>query len=151
MLVLTACSPTVKNITPITKGITFSCEATYYNEIYECEVTVQKNGDTQITFKKPVEIESLTYSFSSNGVSAKLNDVEYINDKKVFEKSVANFIYEVMINSNTDVFSEDDVFYTEDKAAGYEYKMQIGQSGLPIKIITNSQAIIVIIKNAKIN
>ncbi len=150
LLIITGCDAPRQDITPVTRGISFSCEAIYYNENYECKGDIQSNGNTEITFTSPAEVEGLKFKFSKNGVSVNFKEIEYISQKIVFENSVASFINEVLSAESSQVLSENDVFYTKGITDDFEYRLELGATGLPIKITTNSQAVEVVFKNVKI-
>ncbi len=150
LFLLTGCRATSQKITPITHGISFDCEATYYNEKYECQVDIENNGNTEIAFISPAEIEGLKFKFSKNGVSVNFDEIEFISQKIVFENSVASFINEVLSAENSEVLKENDVFYTEGITDDFEYRLELGATGLPIKITTDSKAVEVLFKNVKI-
>ncbi len=150
LFALCGCTKGRADVDPVTRGISFSCDATYYNETYECDCEIQKNGDTTISFNYPEEVKGLNFTFSRNGVAANYNGIEYINDKIVFENSVAGLIYEVLSTTDDVVFEKDDVFYTEGVTDNFEYRLELGATGLPIKITTKPDAAQVIFKNMKI-
>lgn len=150
LFLLTGCTSSSTKIKPITKGISFLCDVTYYNETYTCEGDIHKNGDTVIKFTAPSRLEGLKYTFTKNGVSVDFNEIEYISDKIVFESSAASFINEVLQGENTEVLKENDVFFTEGVTTEFEYKLELGATGLPIKITARPDAVSVIFKNVKI-
>ncbi len=138
------------NLTPQTKGITFNCDVTYYNEVYECKGETDQNGGMVIEFISPDDIKGLKFTFTKSGVTSSFKDTEYKAQKIVFENAVATFIYEVLTNPNTEVFKEDDVFYTEGVTDNFEYKLHLGGTGLPIKITTRPDAAEVVFREVKI-
>ncbi len=150
LALFTGCNGSNTKVKPILRGISFLCEVTYYNEVYEFEGDVQSNGDTVISFKSPSEIEGLKFSFTKNGVMANFNEIEYVSQNKVFENSAASFVYEVLWSADSEVLKEDDVFYTQGVTDEFEYRLELGQTGLPIKITTRPDAVCVIFKNVKI-
>ena len=149
LLLLCGCAGETK-VEPVTRGITFNCEAVYYNENYECVCDVQKNGDMTVQFTWPADIEGLEFSFTKNGVKAHFRDLEYINDKVIFENSVATLIYDVLSMEEAIVLEEDDVFYTEGVSKDFDYKLQLGATGLPIKITTDPDVAQIVFKKVKI-
>ena len=151
LVVLLLCGCKAKaGITPVTRGITFLCEATYYNETYECKCEVQKNGDTAVQFTAPADIEGLKFIFTKNGVSVNFKEIEFVNEKIVFENSVASLIYEALMQNDATVFEEDDIFFVEGVNNDFEYKLELGATGLPIKITTRPDVAIINFKNVKI-
>ncbi len=149
LLLLCGCKSQTK-ITPLKTGITFSATATYYNESYECDCDIQKNGDMTVQFTYPAEIEGLKFVFSKNGVSVNFKEIEYITDKIIFENSVASLLYEVLSNNNTRVYEQENVFYLEGANNDFEYKLELGETGLPIKITTKPDVAKIEFKNVKI-
>lgn len=150
VIMLSGCGGKSTQIEPVTKGILFGCEITYYNETYECDCEVQKNGEATFEFKYPSEIEGLKFLLSKNGVSAKYNEIEYINENKTFENSAAYLIWDVLANESGEVKSENDVFFIEGESKEYDYRLELGSTGLPIKLKTNPDIIQVTFKNVKI-
>ncbi len=149
LLLLCGCKNQTK-ITPLKTGITFSANATYYNETYECDCDIQKNGDMTVKFTYPTELEGLKFLFSKNGVSVNFKEIEYVSDKIVFENSVASLLYEVLSKDNTEVYERDDVFYFEGVNNDFEYRLEFGATGLPIKITTKPDIAKIEFKNVKI-
>jgi hypothetical protein len=149
LILLTGCTAQ-SNITPKTKGITFGCDVTYYNETYECKGETTEDGDTTIEFITPEDINGLRFEFGDKGVTANFKDTELKSQKIVFENSVASFICTVLNSENTDVINENDLFYTEGVAGDFEYQLQLGGTGLPLKITTRPDAVEVVFKNVKI-
>ncbi len=135
LLLLCGCSNKTE-IKPVKTGILFSAIATYYNETYECNCDIQKNGDMTVEFTYPADIEGLKFKFSDNGVSVNFKEIEYVSEKIIFENSVASLIYEVMSGKSSEVYESEDVFYIEGVNNDFEYKLEIGATGLPIKITT---------------
>lgn len=149
LLLLCGCKSQTK-ITPLKTGISFSANATYYNESYECDCDIQKNGDMTVAFSYPTEIEGLKFVFSKNGVSVNFKEIEYVSDKIVFENSVASLLYEVLSKDDIKVYERDDVFYFEGVNNDFEYKLEFGATGLPIKITTKPDVAKIEFKNVKI-
>ncbi len=149
LLLLCGCKE-VSKVVPITKGITFSCEATYYNEAYECNCDVQKNGDMTVEFVAPADIEGLKFTFSKNGISVNFKEIEYVSEKIVFENSVASLIHEALSQTDREVLEDADVFYIEGVNNEFEYKLELGATGLPIKITTRPDVAEIVFKKVKI-
>ncbi len=149
LVLLCGCKSQTK-ITPLKTGITFYANATYYNESYECECDIQKNGDMTVEFTYPTEIEGLKFVFTKNGVSVNFKDIEYVSDNIVFENSVASLLYEVLSKNKAEVFESDDVFYIEGVNNDFEYKLELGATGLPIKITTKPDIAKIEFRNVKI-
>jgi hypothetical protein len=148
-LLLCGCKSQTK-ITPLKTGITFSANATYYNETYECDCDIQKNGDMTVKFTYPAEIEGLKFVFTKNGISVNFKDIEYVSDNIVFENSVASLLHEVISKDNTEIYEYNDVFYFDGVNNDFEYRMEFGATGLPIKITTKPDVAKIEFRNVKI-
>lgn len=148
-LLLCGCKSQTK-ITPLKTGITFSANATYYNETYECDCDIQKNGDMTVKFTYPAEIEGLKFVFTKNGISVNFKDIEYVSDNIVFENSVASLLHEVISKDNTEIYEHNDVFYFDGVNNDFEYRMEFGATGLPIKITTKPDVAKIEFRNVKI-
>ena len=148
-LLLCGCKNQTK-ITPLKTGITFSANATYYNETYECDCDIQKNGDMTVEFTYPAEIEGLKFVFTKNGISVNFKDIEYVSENIVFENSVASLLHEVISKDNTEIYEYNDVFYFDGVNNDFEYRMEFGATGLPIKITTKPDVAKIEFRNVKI-
>lgn len=135
LLFLCSCSTKTKNITPITKGISFESEISFYNETYLCNVNIQKNGDTEILFSSPQELTGLKINYIGNNVTVNYDGIEYtsvIDDLPQY--STSNIIYKIFSNNYNEVLFEEDNYFVKCKQGDTEYKMYIGATGLPIEI-----------------
>ena len=103
-----------------------------------------------VNFTYPTEIEGLKFVFSKNGVSVNFKEIEYVSDKIVFENSVASLLYEVLSKDDTEIYERDDVFYFEGVNNDFEYRMEFGATGLPIKITTKPDIAKIEFRNVKI-
>ncbi len=152
-LVLTLCSCATKteSITPVTKGLKFTAQISYYNESYECDVTVKQNGDTEIAFLIPEDLSGLKITYSGNSVTANYNGIEYkFTDDSLPQYSVSDIIYKIFAAKYDTVTQQDDYYYVEYAKDDLNCKIVIGATGLPIKIEEKSSRFEIIIKNATI-
>jgi hypothetical protein len=149
-MLLVGCGSAKTKVTPQTKGITFSCDVTYYNETYECKGETNDKGEMSIEFLSPEDINGLKFEFTQSGVTSSFKETEYKSQRIVFENSVATFIYEVLSSENTDVFKENDRLFTEGVTDTFEYKLHLGGTGLPLKITTRPDAVEVVFREVKI-
>lgn len=150
VLLLAGCGIKNANIVPVTKGIAFDCNVTYYNEVYECKGKTDAKGNMVIEFLSPTDIKGLRFAFKEGSVTSSFKDTEYKAQKIVFENSVASFVYDVLANANAEVIKQGDLFYSEGVTDNFEYKLHLGGTGLPIKITTRPDAVTVVFENVKI-
>ena len=150
LLILVGCNNNFRKFEPITKGIDFLAEIKYYNEHYECICDINSSGEMHAEFTYPAEIEGLKYNVSKNGISAEYEELEYINKNEIFENTAAYLIWDVLSNVKGQVKSEDNLFFVEGKTKEFDYRLELGSSGLPIKLTTKPDIIEVTFKNVKI-
>ena len=58
------------SVTPLVRGISFSCAVKYYNECYEGDVSVAENGDTDIKITSPEGLAGLILHFKGENAAA---------------------------------------------------------------------------------
>lgn len=130
------CSEKRSNILPVTKGITFTGEITYYNECYESLATVGENGDMDIEITSPDTLKGLSFHFDNGGVTTKYLGLEYKYDTKAMpEGIVCTYLYEIFCDTqkpDTAVICDQDVYYISGDTGKNDYIMYVGATGLPI-------------------
>ena len=137
ILVLFLCSCNVKssNITPVTKGICFDADLSYYNETYQIKALIKENGDTEITFTSPKELSGLKISYIGDQITSDYNGIKYTSPlKESPQYSVSDIIYKIFSTVYDNVITKDDSYYVESELDSLKYKLYIGATGLPIKI-----------------
>ena len=151
ILFLCSCATKTQNIKPVTKGIKFNAQISYYNEQYECDTTISPNGDTEISFLSPIDLKGLKITYSGNDITANYNGIEYIyNSKSMPQYSASDIIYKIFAFSYDTVIEQDDLYYVEYTGDNLNCKIQIGATGLPLKIEEKSSRFEILIKNATI-
>lgn len=147
LLTLVGCKSEAKNIAPVTNNISFNCDVTFYNETYECKVTNTKSNNFNLKFTYPESINGLEYIITDKKTTCVYKGIEYnLTSKNLAHQNIANFIYSALTSKNDKVFENDNNFYIKND----NFKMYLGQTGLPIKIIDENKIYTVIIKNATI-
>lgn len=144
-LLFCGCADQSRNIKPVTKGLSFNAEINYYNECYECDVNIAKNGDTEISFTCPKELNGLKIVYSANNTTVDYNGLKYELDSSLPQYSVTDIIKKVFSSEYDTVYTKDDCYYVENKEL--DCKMYIGSTGLPIKIESDAK-FSAIIKNS---
>ena len=139
-----------RKIEPVTRGIEFVADIKYYNEHYECECDIDSSGEMNLKFTYPAEIEGLEFNLSKNGISAEYRELEYINKNEVFKSTVACLLWEVFLGVGDEVKSENDVFYALGETKEFDYRLELGSSGLPIKLKTNPDIAEIEFRNVRI-
>lgn len=152
VICLSGCNNKSSGIKPLTKGITFTADITYYNECYTCDVSVDKNGATDISVLSPDLLKGLSFNFKGNTVTAKYLDLEYKYDTSALPESMAcGELYKILkfsFDENAKVNSKNDSFYIASE--GGKYKLFLGATGLPLSAENNSLGFSIIFKNVTV-
>ena len=147
LLTLVGCKSKTKNISPVTKNISFNCDITFYNETYECKVVNTKNNNFNLIFTYPESINGLEYIITDKETTCVYKGIKYNPTSKNFpHQNIVSFIYSALSSNNDKVFENDNNFYIK----GDNFSMYLGQTGLPLKIVDKNNIYTVIIKNATI-
>ncbi len=142
ILFLCACGEKKIAVTPVTSGISFTAELTYYNECFEADVTVAKNGETDMEITSPDTIKGLVLHFNGKEITAKYAGLEYKADFKFLpEGACCARLYEILkdtFNEDVTVNSEENSYYIMRDSKDISYKLYLGATGLPISAEDNS-------------
>ena len=142
ILFLCACGEKKISVTPVTSGISFTAELTYYNECFEADVTVAKNGETDMEITSPDTIKGLVFHFNGEEITAKYSGLEYKTDfKSLPESACCERLYEILkdtFNEDVTVTLEGDSYYIMRDSEDISYKLYLGATGLPISAEDNS-------------
>lgn len=154
VLFLCACGENKADITPVTIGISFTAELTYYNECYEADVTVAKNGETDMEITSPDTIKGLVFHFNGEKITAKYAGLEYKTDFKALpESACCTKLYEILkdtFREDISVTLEGNSYYILRDSADLSYKLCLGATGLPISAEEKSSGFTVNFKNVTI-
>ncbi|MEE1239123.1 MAG: hypothetical protein UHO61_04285 [Acutalibacteraceae bacterium] len=154
VLFLCACGESKVNITPVTSGISFTAELTYYNECYEADVTVAKNGAADMEITSPDTIKGLTFHFGNDNVSAEYKGLEYKTDfSSMPECMCCAKLYEILrdtLKEYISVTSEGDSYCIFRESSDISYKLYLGATGLPISAEEKNSGFTVNFKNVTI-
>ncbi len=148
LLILTGCAR-ASSITPITRNLSFTAEVTYYNEFYEISGEINQNGKMTLNFLEPEALKDIVFTITDNNIKAHFKGISY-NYNSPQQSDVISFIYNAFKEEAPTVYENDNDFFTKGKFDDFEYKLFIGQSGLPLKIIDSSGRFNVIFKNPSI-
>lgn len=153
-LTATACGGKKINITPVTRGISFTAALTYYNECCEAAVTVSENGDTKMELTSPDSIAGLCLSFSGGSVTAEFGGLTYQCALSSMPEGVAcQMLYQLLTDisgQDTAVTAENDTYYAAGKVGETEYRLFVGATGLPISALDLSGDFTVDFKNVTV-
>lgn len=153
-LFLSACGGKKVSVTPVTRGISFTAELSYYNECYEAQVTVASNGETDMEITSPDTIKGLTFHFDGEEVTAKYAGLEYKADFKAFSEGACCIrLYEILkdtFKEETAVTKEGENYCISRDGGDLSYKLYLGGGGLPITAEDSQSGFTVNFKNVTI-
>lgn len=153
-LFLCACGGKKVNVTPVTRGISFTAELIYYNECCEAKVTVGENGQADMEIISPDTIKGLTLHFDGGDVTAKYAGLEYKTDFSALpEGACCTYLYRIL----KDTFREDVSVTLEGEnycilrdSGDISYRLYLGGAGLPISAEDSQNGFAVNFKNVTI-
>ncbi len=148
-LFLAGCS-TSTDIKPVTRGISFTAEMTYYNEYYEMSVDIKHNGNAVISLTHPEELQGLVFNVTNSSLTADFSGIKIETDDS-YKTAAVNFLYSAFKKEEQKVYKNDNRFFTKGECDGGEYTMYIAETGLPLKICDSADRFEIIIKNLKLN
>lgn len=153
-LFLSACGGKKVSVTPVTRGISFTAELSYYNECYEAEVTVASNGETDMEITSPDTIKGLSFHFDGEEVTAKYAGLGYKADFKAFSEGACCIrLYEILkdtFKEETAVTKEGENYCISRDGGDLSYKLYLGGGGLPITAEDSQSGFTVNFKNVTI-
>ncbi len=122
------------SVTPLVRGISFSCTVKYYNECYDGEASVAENGDTDIKITSPEGLSGLILHFKGDDATAEYSGFNYkYNISEMPEGMAFTYLYEMLrAAENGEVSLEDDKYFTESKKGSRICRLYLGATGLPI-------------------
>lgn len=148
LLLLVGCT-TASEVKPVNRNVSFTCEMTYYNEYYELSCEIDENGNMEIGFIQPKELSDLTFKIENGEIKSEFKGISF-DFSDPHKTAFIDFIYTVFKADNPAVYEKDDEFFIKGNYDGGEFKMFLGASGLPIKIIDSSGRFQILIKNPTI-
>ena len=137
-------------VTAVTTGLSFIARISYENNIIECSAVINKDGVAEITVIKPTSIAGLTATLDGN-TALTYNGLTHTLSGHLPEQNPIYLIYEILSHAEkqkNQVKKQDNSYILEGETDNTEYRIILGESGLPIKIITDKTEIL--IKNATI-
>ena len=152
-LTLGGCSGKKTDISPVTRGISFTAELTYYNECYEAEVKIAESGAADFEITSPDTIKGLTFRFEGDSVTAEYLGLEYKTDlHSLPEGNACIRLYEILKDASSEEISVtadgDDYYISRD--GENRYRLYVGATGLPIKAEDTSKGFTAVFKNVTI-
>ena len=154
-IVLCGCDNKNNQVTAITSGLSFTALVEYKNEEYEFKVTIPKDSVMTAEIISPKRIKGSIFEFSNSNLLFRCDDLEYKTSlQNLPENFPVGFVYSVFCDiaeKSQQVQIQNDQHFISGKTQNFNYKLLLGNTGLPIKITDNKNNITAIIKQATIN
>ena len=152
---LCGCGGKNKSATPVTKGVSFIADVTYYNECYTCDVAVDENGVMTATVTSPEELSGVKLKFDGENVTAEYLGLTYtLKTDTMPLGNVALSIYNVFTHiAENGLTAEQDESncIIENEIEGEKYEFIFAPSGLPLELKMPQKELKVIFNNVTVN
>lgn len=150
---LSGCNNKSSDVKIITSELSFLAETEKNNIKSEYFVEIKKDK-TIISVINPENIKGTKFIFSEKGCEISYKEItsKFIPDKSD-ENFIPQLIYNTFLKANdrkTEILSENKQTYLSSKIENLEFRLYLGNSGLPLKLIFPETNTEIIIKNATI-
>lgn len=95
---------------------------------------------------QPEDLKDITFTVTDGNIKADFKGISY-DFNSPHQTDAISFIYNAFKEEAQKVYENDNEIFLKGDFDNFEYKMFIGQSGLPLKIIDSSGRFNVIFKN----
>ena len=154
IMFLCGCGSKNKTAVPVTKGVSFTADVTYYNECYTCDVVVDENGVMTATVTYPEELSGVKLMFDGENVTAEYLGLTYtLKTDTMPLGNVALSIYNVFAHiAENGLTAEQDESncIIENEIDGEEYEFVFAPSGLPLELKMPDKELNVIFNNVTV-
>ena len=154
IIFLCGCGGKNKTATPVTKGVSFTADVTYYNECYTCDVAVDEKGIMSATVTSPEELFGVKLMFDGENVTAEYLGLTYtLKTDTMPLGNVALSIYNVFSHiAENGLTAEQDESncIIENEIGGEKYEFIFAPSGLPLELKMPQKELRVIFNNVTV-
>ena len=151
---LCGCGGKNKSAIPVTKGVSFIADVTYYTECYTCEVAVDEKGIMTATVTSPEELSGVKLKFDGENVTAEYLGLTYtLKTDTMPLGNVALSIYTVFTHiAENGLTAEQDESncIIENEIEGEKYEFIFAPSGLPLELKMPQKELKVIFNNVTV-
>ncbi len=141
----------IPDVTAVTSGISFIAKLSYMENHYDYSVTIKENGVTEMKYISKSKETGIDYIFKKDTVIYSYDGLSHKTDISDLEDgSVSDFIYTVFRETEklrNNVIYKNQNYYIKGETDKYKFKIFLGQTGLPIKIIDTKMGVSVVIKS----
>lgn len=150
-LSLTGCKKS-SDVTAVTTGLSFTAEISAQDKNLICDGAIDENGDIIFTVTSPEKIKGLCYSFSGDSAQISFNGLTYPLDTLPYENSFTALkeIFSIVRKDEKNITSSNNSFFYSGECSFGEFRLFLGESGLPISASFSESGIEILFKNATI-
>lgn len=144
------CTKKSSEVTAVTTGLSFTANITYDDIKLVCDGIIN-NGKSQFLISSPDNIKDLKYLFEDGSASINYKGLEYKVNGELPENNAISFLNNILADANKikdSVTKTEEAFLISSDIGGKDYTIYLGQSGLPLKIISKDENFEAVIKNA---
>lgn len=149
----TGCTNKSSEVTAVTTGLSFTAEIEYGGINITADTVINSDGVAEFKITFPEEIADLCYIFDQSSVKLTYRGLEYPLNADLPETNALGLLYGFFQTADTmkdRVVLKDDSFILECTSNGSSCRLLLGQSGLPIELVSKDTGLSVTIKNAAI-
>lgn len=151
VLLLTACESN-SEITPITEKLSFVAEISYDENEIICNGEIDEKGTAKFTVVSPEEIDGFFYKFEGEKTQTGFGDINYllgdISASNPF--GMLNSFFTTVRKDKSNISLKNNVFSYFGKCDCGKFRMDFGESGMPIGAVSESENIEVVFKKVYI-
>lgn len=151
IIFLCGCGGKNKTTVPVTKGVSFTADVTYYNECYTCDVAVDEKGIMSATVTSPQELSGVKLMFDGENVTAEYLGLTYtLKTDTMPLGNVALSIYNVFAHiaeNGLTAEQHESNCIIENEIGGEKYEFIFAPSGLPLELKMPQKELKVIFNN----
>lgn len=153
LMLLCACSGE-RQVTPVTRGISFTAVIRYYNESYECEVEVDDECCAVVKLTEPADLSGLKFICKGESLTAEYLGLSYTPDVESMPSgAVVKTVYGILRDCSADNASaeeEDGNYSFHGKVDDCAYTVMLAPSGLPLSAQIPDESYTVEFKNVTV-
>ena len=153
MLFLCSCSGAQK-ISPLLEGIAFTAKISIENEIYTCDVTLEKSGSAQVAFSHNGNFSGQTLTFSDNCVTTEFSGLsrsyKFHGAKTGSPSELLIFVLRDARRTQNRIKAKNGDFLLRSRFEGITYTLHFGATGLPVSLEIKEKGLSAEFQNTRI-
>lgn len=149
LLIFSGCNKKSSGVTAVTTELSFTAEISFMDtkSNYDIRITEDKGLEAIVISGKS---DGMKLTFAEENLTISYSNLVYNTSiTSLPDGIITDFLYAAFKNADiNNVYSENEQYFITGKTDKYDYKIFIGQSGLPLKIEESKMGITATIKNA---